>query len=271
MKRKFGDDQQNEQPTSHLNSLNAKRTTHLSPQTHWMKKKDHNMSVGNPGSDLGQAQSVAGLYLLMGSYSLFCFNFFISYDINRVWQYLSFCLFLTEAKMSFWYLCVGVPIHLKSNEWTNCEHFKQSFKLSSCEFKPCSWWGVLDTTLCDKVCQRLTTGRWYSPGSPVSFTNKTDHYDITEILLKVVLSTINQPKPSFWFLCVGSSYTFEDTNFGHFLMAFLIFTILTSFKTFNLQDVYILVHWHCHLRFWSINSPCRYLCVDDWRTQEDIL
>jgi len=20
-----------------------------------------------------------------------------------------------------------------------------------CEFKPCSWWGVLDTTLCNKV------------------------------------------------------------------------------------------------------------------------
>jgi hypothetical protein len=24
-------------------------------------------------------------------------------------------------------------------------------------------WGVLDTTLCDKVCQWLTTGRWFSP------------------------------------------------------------------------------------------------------------
>jgi hypothetical protein len=23
----------------------------------------------------------------------------------------------------------------------------------SCEFEPCSWQGVLDTTLCDKVCQ----------------------------------------------------------------------------------------------------------------------
>jgi hypothetical protein len=29
--------------------------------------------------------------------------------------------------------------------------------------------------------------------TPVSFTNKTDHHDITEILLKVVLNTINQP------------------------------------------------------------------------------
>jgi hypothetical protein len=27
-------------------------------------------------------------------------------------------------------------------------------------------------------------GRWFSPGPPVSSTNKTDHHDIAEILLK---------------------------------------------------------------------------------------
>jgi hypothetical protein len=32
--------------------------------------------------------------------------------------------------------------------------------------------GVLDTTLCDKVCQLLVTGQWFSPGIPVSFTNE---------------------------------------------------------------------------------------------------
>jgi hypothetical protein len=31
------------------------------------------------------------------------------------------------------------------------------------------------------------TGRWFSPGTPVSFTNKTDRHDTTEILLKVAL------------------------------------------------------------------------------------
>jgi hypothetical protein len=31
-----------------------------------------------------------------------------------------------------------------------------------------------------------------SPGTPVSCTNKTDCHDITEILLKVALNTINQ-------------------------------------------------------------------------------
>ena len=49
--------------------------------------------------------------------------------------------------------------------------------------------GVLDTTLCDKVCQWLVTGLWFSPGTPVSSTNKTDHH-IAEILLKVALNTI---------------------------------------------------------------------------------
>jgi hypothetical protein len=38
--------------------------------------------------------------------------------------------------------------------------------------------GVLDTTLCDKV----------------SSTNKTDHHDITEILLKVALNTMTPQK-----------------------------------------------------------------------------
>jgi hypothetical protein len=45
--------------------------------------------------------------------------------------------------------------------------------------------GVLDNTICDKVCQRLATSRWFSLGTQVSSTNKTDSHDITEILLKV--------------------------------------------------------------------------------------
>jgi hypothetical protein len=33
---------------------------------------------------------------------------------------------------------------------------------------------------------------WFSPDNPVSSTNKTDRHDITEIVLKVVLNTINE-------------------------------------------------------------------------------
>ena len=54
----------------------------------------------------------------------------------------------------------------------------------SCEFELCSWQSVLDTTLCDRVCQLL--------GQVSGFLQVLDHHDITEILLKVVLNTINQ-------------------------------------------------------------------------------
>ena len=55
------------------------------------------------------------------------------------------------------------------------------------EFESRSWWGVLDTTLCDKVCQLLAAGLWFSP---VSSINKTDSHELIEILLKVALNTI---------------------------------------------------------------------------------
>jgi hypothetical protein len=65
------------------------------------------------------------------------------------------------------------------------------------------WRGVLDTTLCDKICQRLATG------TPVSSTNKTDRHDIAEILLKVALNSINQTNPVYFLLIA-----FFPSNFG---------------------------------------------------------
>ena len=49
------------------------------------------------------------------------------------------------------------------------------------------------------VCQWLAAGQWFSPGTPVPSTNKTNHNNITEILLKVALNTINinQTKPTY--------------------------------------------------------------------------
>jgi hypothetical protein len=49
---------------------------------------------------------------------------------------------------------------------------------------------ALDTTLCDKNSQWLAAGRWFSLGSPVSSTNKSDRQDVTAILLKVAFNTI---------------------------------------------------------------------------------
>ena len=48
--------------------------------------------------------------------------------------------------------------------------------------------GVLDTTLCYKVCQLLAADRCY-----ISWYSSLLHQYITEVLLKVALSTINQP------------------------------------------------------------------------------
>ena len=49
------------------------------------------------------------------------------------------------------------------------------------------WYNII----CDKVCQCLAAGRWFSLGTPVSATNKTDRHDIAEILLRVALNIIN--------------------------------------------------------------------------------
>ena len=62
-----------------------------------------------------------------------------------------------------------------------------------------SWRGVLDTTQYDTVCPSFAIqpiGRWFSPSTPVSSTNETEHHDMNEILLKVALNTIppNQSK-----------------------------------------------------------------------------
>jgi len=40
----------------------------------------------------------------------------------------------------------------------------------------------------DKVYQLLAHGRWFSPGTPATYTTKTDRHDIAEILLKVALN-----------------------------------------------------------------------------------
>ena len=56
-------------------------------------------------------------------------------------------------------------------------------------------WHVLDTTLCDKVCQWLATGLWFSP---VSSTNRTGHHDITEIFFESGIKFYNPyPLPYF--------------------------------------------------------------------------
>jgi hypothetical protein len=60
----------------------------------------------------------------------------------------------------------------------------------------------------DKVYQFLAHGRWFSSDTPASSTPKTGRHDIAEILLKVVLNTINQIKSKVCML------TFHDIQRG---------------------------------------------------------
>ena len=71
--------------------------------------------------------------------------------------------------------------------------------------------GVVETTLSDKVCQWLATGRWFSQGTLVSSLNKTDCHDITEILLKVAF------------------YTIILTHLPYLVLAWFAWTIITWF------------------------------------------
>ena len=61
----------------------------------------------------------------------------------------------------------------------------------SCEFESCSWQVYLIQHFVIKFCQWLAAGGCFSPGIPVSSTNKTDCHDIIEILLKVALNITN--------------------------------------------------------------------------------
>jgi hypothetical protein len=51
-------------------------------------------------------------------------------------------------------------------------------------------------------------GRWFSLGVPVSYTNKTDHHNITELLLKVALNTISLTPTCIMYLISVFSYDY---------------------------------------------------------------
>jgi hypothetical protein len=96
------------------------------------------------------------------------------------------------------------------------------------------------STLCDKVCQWLSTDRWFSQGPPVSSTNKTDHHNITEILLKVALSTIKQTNMtglglwvSEWLLFNRSSKMNENSWIYFYIALNKNWTIYWADQNFN--------------------------------------
>jgi hypothetical protein len=124
----------------------------------------------------------------------------------------SYFLFVEERGYHKWALAhssscyqrgtVGIPIACLTPPYhCACTKRGPEFPMSQrigCSFEPRSWRGVLDTVLCDNVCLWLATGQWFSLVTPVSSTNKTDRHNITEILLKVALNTINLTIPLYF-------------------------------------------------------------------------
>ena len=49
--------------------------------------------------------------------------------------------------------------------------------------------------------QLLATGQWFSSGPPISPNNKTDCHGITELLVKVALSTIKSNQANAMKMC----------------------------------------------------------------------
>jgi hypothetical protein len=115
------------------------------------------------------------------------------------------------------------------------------------------------TTLCNKVCQLLGTGRWFSSCTPVSSTNKTDHHDITEILLKVVLNTIDQP-PLFssplFSKChqhtkSAQSFDYKCIPISYKLGKYFWMSIYFETNTFD-WNVYPVKQWHSNKFMWCL-------------------
>jgi hypothetical protein len=110
------------------------------------------------------------------------------------------------------------------------------------------------TPYCDKVCLWLVTGKWFSPGTSVSSTNKNGRYDITEILLKVALKHhYSNPNPClyvvvlFWcffvvvvlyfvvLFCFVFSFICLFINLLGGLDFFVCFLLLFCFEHFSVQ------------------------------------
>jgi len=107
-------------------------------------------------------------------------------------------------------------------------------------------WGVLDTALCDIVCQWLAAGQWFSSGTLLSSTNKTDSHDITELVLKVALNAIIGI--SFQDICTYTKvvksmriiifFKLLVLSVIHFLWNFICFIHLTPLTDIKLEAFY---------------------------------
>jgi len=118
--------------------------------------------------------------VFLASLELDTVNVLLCYTLSNFDHYIKLTLYLNSTEA------------IKRKRKCLCNRINnRSLYMQTCFCTLRSWWSVLDATSCDSVCQWLEVGRWFSPGTSVCSTNKTDRHDITEILLKVAINTIN--------------------------------------------------------------------------------
>ena len=112
-----------------------------------------------------------------------------SFNINVYYTFVLFHILMFNCV--FYYICNG-----KGQSWSWSYGSWIYNYLCNQWLSPLALWvwmplnrSVLDTTLCEKVYQWLATGWYFSPGTSVLSTNKTERHDITEILLALIPTT----------------------------------------------------------------------------------
>ena len=114
--------------------------------------------------------------------------------------------------------------------------------------------------ICDNVCQWLAVGWWLSPGTPISFTNKTDHHDIAEILLKVALNTIT---PSFLKYLV-SRMLFIERKLWYPICCLLTYIVCVLLYWCLFGQVYSTLVFHVLLSRYCVEDNYGWLCPHLW-------
>jgi hypothetical protein len=134
---------------------------------------------------------------------IFCFSFYMKFE-EPSWP-LSYCSWIYN------YLC---------NQWLLLTLWVRIPLVR----------GVLDTPLCDKVCQYLAVGLWFSKGTPIFSTKKTDRPDLAEILLKLALNTITITLIHIWSLYLNLS---KEATITHYIKLNIHYIIDKRYFPFN--------------------------------------
>jgi hypothetical protein len=143
----------------------------------------------------------------------------------------------------------SIVVELTTTYAISSDHYQR------CEFEFRSWRGVLDTTLCNKVCQWIVAGRWYSTGALFPPPIKTNYYTITTrtatntVCSTIVISTVHSFSPMIYSLYV---HIFDDM----ILLTRCIYFLLFCQKVYSIQ--------HYVIKFvselWQVGGIQRVLC-----------